>query len=464
MESLFDWESLMNKHVVVEVIFALIIVYLLLQKSYTPKKQEKLSSKEKDELIEEWTPEPLVPADEHLPRISDVCLEGGTGPTAQVDGRELVNVSSMDFLGMACDERVKEATVGALNKYGCGSCGPRGFYGTLDVHLQLEEKIATFTSTEEAIVYSYDVATISSVIPAFAKRGDLLLVDKACNFSIQQGVMLSRSIIIYFEHNDMEDLEAKLKSIAAKDAKNPPKKLNRRFIITEGIFMNTGNLTNLKKVVELKEKYRWRLILDESISFGTIGETGKGAVEHFGLSPSDIDILCASMSCAMGTVGGFCAGSRLVVDHQRLSGSGYCFSASLPPFNCAVGITALGVLESEGKLMMSKLRSNISLARTKLKQAVGEFLIIEGDEQSPMLHLRLKSMKGREEEEELVWAISDICRHEGCLVVPARYIKEDFAGKVLRPSLRFSVSHAHTDEHINKAVAAIKTATLKALK
>mmetsp|Transcript_10809 Transcript_10809/g.28361 ORF Transcript_10809/g.28361 Transcript_10809/m.28361 type:complete len:338 (+) Transcript_10809:137-1150(+) len=335
MESLFDWESLMNKHVVVEVIFALIIVYLLLQKSYTPKKQEKLSSKEKDELIEEWTPEPLVPADEHLPRISDVCLEGGTGPTAQVDGRELVNVSSMDFLGMACDERVKEATVGALNKYGCGSCGPRGFYGTLDVHLQLEEKIATFTSTEEAIVYSYDVATISSVIPAFAKRGDLLLVDKACNFSIQQGVMLSRSIIIYFEHNDMEDLEAKLKSIAAKDAKNPPKKLNRRFIITEGIFMNTGNLTNLKKVVELKEKYRWRLILDESISFGTIGETGKGAVEHFGLSPSDIDILCASMSCAMGTVGGFCAGSRLVVDHQRLSGSGYCFSASLPPFNCA---------------------------------------------------------------------------------------------------------------------------------
>lgn len=105
------------------------------------------------------------------------------------------------------------------------------------MHLELEDKIATFTSTEEAIVYSYDVATISSVIPAFAKRGDLLLIDEAANYAIQQGAMLSRSIVKYYKHNDMEDLEAVLKSIAAKDAQQPPKKLNRRFIITEGIFV-----------------------------------------------------------------------------------------------------------------------------------------------------------------------------------------------------------------------------------
>ena len=192
---------------------------------------------------------------------------------------EVLNLSSFDFLGFSQDETVRIAARSALEKYGCGSCGPRGFYGTIDQHLKIEEAMALFMGTEEAISYSDGAATVSSTIPAFVKKGDLVLCDEACCEPIRMGLKLSRGTVQYFKHNDMEDLESLMQQVADDDIKSRKRNaegMQRRFVIVEGLYRNTGDLCPLPEIVALKERYCYRLVLDESLSFGTMGGTGRG--------------------------------------------------------------------------------------------------------------------------------------------------------------------------------------------
>lgn len=147
----------------------------------------------------------------------------------------------------------------------------------VDVHMALETDIARFLGTEKAIIYAQGFSTISSVIPAFSKRGDIIVADKGVNFAIQKGIQISRSTTKYYDHNNLDSLEATLKSVVAQYKRKRP--LTRRFIITEGIFENDGQISNLKRLVELKRKYKFRLILDESLSVGTMGRNGRGLTE-----------------------------------------------------------------------------------------------------------------------------------------------------------------------------------------
>jgi len=169
----------------------------------------------------------------------------------------------------------------------------------LDVHLDLERDIAEFLGTEASILYSQGFSTISSVIPAFCKRGDIIVADRSVNFAIQKGILISRSTVRWFDHNDLKSLEDTLISVE-KERKKRKGPLTRRFIITEGIFERDGEMVDLPKLVgsfilicsvscslnfglqvELKLKYKYRLILDESISFGTMGRTGRGLTELY---------------------------------------------------------------------------------------------------------------------------------------------------------------------------------------
>jgi serine palmitoyltransferase len=135
------------------------------------------------------------------------------------DGRTYLNLTSYDFLGLSDKEKIHQKAVDALRKYGVGACGPPGFYGTIDVHLELERALAQFLGTEEAIIYAQAYSTISGVIPAFAKRHDILVVDDGVNFAVQKGVQISRSTVRYFKHNDMVDLERVLQEIKQEDKK-----------------------------------------------------------------------------------------------------------------------------------------------------------------------------------------------------------------------------------------------------
>ncbi|VDM57948.1 unnamed protein product [Angiostrongylus costaricensis] len=193
-----------------------------------------------------------------------------------IEGKKFFNMATSNFLGLIGEKRIEETAKKTILKYGVGSCGPRGFYGTVDVHLELETDLAKYVS-HEAVLYSYGFATVASAIPAYAKKGDVIFVDKGVNFAIQKGLQASKSRIEWFNHNDMDDFERLLQEQALIDKKNPSKAERiRRFVVVEGLYANSADLCPLPRIMDLKWKYKVRVFIDESWSFGVIGKTGRG--------------------------------------------------------------------------------------------------------------------------------------------------------------------------------------------
>ena len=370
--------------------------------------------------------------------------------------KDVLNLASFDFLCLSGRDEVKNETIRCLEYYGVGSCGPRGFYGTIDQHLRIESAIAKFCGVQEAIAYSEGASAVTSAISAFAKKGDLLLVDEACGLPILNGVDLSRSTVYYFKHNDMVDLESILKTIADDDRKLKRNSLDqRRFIIAEGLYRNTGQLCELSKIIELKEKYFYRLILDESLSFGAIGKTGRGVLEHFNVPASEVEIRIVSMDSTLASCGGICVGTREIVDHQRLSGAGYCFSASSPPFFSGTAAVALEIMEKNPGLL-AKLHSNAKKLGTSLEKIKGWKLYSK--EKNPILHLVLHPAPNRlEEEEDKILRIVQTCLELGVGVVASKQALTK-SSKNLRPSIRVCISSELSDKEINTAYETIEKA------
>ncbi|XP_067938177.1 serine palmitoyltransferase 1-like isoform X2 [Watersipora subatra] len=394
---------------------------------------------EKQELLDEWQPVPLVPeVEEEMPHGFQRHFTGIPGKRITIDNKEYINLSTQNFLGMIGNKEVEKSAIATVQKHGVGSCGPRGFYGTVDKHLELEEKLAQFMRCEEAILYSYGFSTIASAIPAYAKRGDVLFVDEGVCFPIQKGLEASRSSVRYFKHNDMADLERLLEEQAIEDQKNPRKaKVTRRFLIVEGIYMNYGDICPLPKLIELKYKYKVRIFLEESVSFGVLGETGRGVTEHFNCEVEDVDMICSNIEFAIGSTGGFCCGRSFVIDHQRLSGLGYCFSASLPPLLAQGAITALNIMQHETAMFL-ELQNKIKYLHQFLKSLKGLSAISEP--YSPIQHLVLsQSAPTLEEERKVLDRIVEVCMAQGVATVQARYI-DKFELKAVRPSIRLSVN------------------------
>lgn len=170
-----------------------------------------------------------------------------TGPKSKLaNGRTVTNLASYNFYNFVGNEMLKEKAIQTLRTYGVGPCGPPGFYGTQDVHQKTEADVAAHLGVPACIIYAQSFSTISSVIPSFSKRGDIIVADKAVNFSTRKGIQISRSTIRWYEHNDMEDLERVLQKITKEQARKP---LTRRFIITEGMFENIGDVSDLPKLV-----------------------------------------------------------------------------------------------------------------------------------------------------------------------------------------------------------------------
>lgn len=313
--------------------------------------------------------------------------------TVQGSTEVKVNFTSQDFLGLGATKNVKETVRKTLEQYTVGSCGPRGFYGSTIPHLQLESELARFMGTDAAITYSDATATLSSAIPAFAKRGDVLLMDAGSNAGIQMGARLSRSKLVFWKHNDVADLKQHLEAVRAADQRTGKgnELTQRRFIVVEGLYANSGDICPLDKVVALAAEFHWRVIVDDSLGFGVLGKTGRGITEHCAGPDGkrlQVEVLVGSLSTALSSVGGFCVGSTLVVDHQVLSGAGYCFSASAPPFTCATATAALHALEDKPELT-SSLRAKASALHRDLSAALEGKLVVTSDPVSPLKHLAL---------------------------------------------------------------------------
>merc|ERR1711871_250079 len=409
-------------------------------------------------LVDSWTPEPLIPSG-YVPKDttdSTPLVEYMRGSYLKLKDRsaELLNLSSFDFFGMGQNGEVKEAAAKALEKYGCGSCGPRGFYGTIDVHLLFEAAISKFMGTEEAICYSDGASAISSEIPAFAKKGDLLLVDCAWSEPVHTGICLSRATIQFYDHNNMKELRGIMESIANDDRRlKRDATQQRRWIIVEGLYRNTGKISPLKELIALKKEFAYRLYVDESYSFGTIGETGKGLTEHFGVHINEIDILNISLETTLGSVGGVCIGTREVVDHQRLSGAGYCFSAAAPPYLSVVATKALSLLEHDTSYV-STLRENIALFHACLNNS--NVFVPLSDQTAAIIHLNLKWQKDFETEKEIMETCAALCRKRHVAV--AAKCELSYMKTQLRPSLRIIVTSVLTKDDIKTACQVINKA------
>uniref|UniRef100_A0A667YMJ4 Serine palmitoyltransferase 1 n=2 Tax=Myripristis murdjan TaxID=586833 RepID=A0A667YMJ4_9TELE len=449
-------------HLILEGILILWIIRLLFSKTYKLQETYKLTEKEKEDLIEEWQPEPLVPpVSKDQPFLNYDIVTGPPSHKITINGKECINFASFNFLGLLDNERVKHKALASLKKYGVGTCGPRGFYGTFDVHLELESRLAKFMKTEEAIIYSYGFATIASAIPAYSKRGDIVFVDEAACFSIQKGLQASRSFIKYFKHNDMEDLERLLMEQEQEDQKNPRKaRVTRRFIVVEGLYINTADVCPLPELVKLKYKYKVRIFLEESMSFGVLGEHGRGVTEHFGVNIDDIDLISANMENAVASIGGFCCGRSFVIDHQRLSGQGYCFSASLPPMLAAAAIEALNIMEEDPGIF-TVLREKCRLVYEELQGIPG--LKLRGEQFAPALHLQLeRSFGSRDTDLKMLRSIVDYCLERKVALTLARYLEKE-ERFLPPPSVRVVVTIEQTEEEIKEAAACIREAASSVL-
>ncbi|KAJ3134547.1 serine palmitoyltransferase component [Physocladia obscura] len=456
-----------------ELVFIVVMAWYFFNNKPKGKNEVKLTEKEIQELCDEWEPEDLVP---ELTELQNSDLENMAVIAGQIlintnsasgtkvklaDGKERLNFASNNFIGVMNSEPIKEKAVAALRKYGVGSCGPPGFYGTLDVHVELEQSLARFLGVESSIIYSQGFSTASSVIPAFSKRSDILVVDDACGMSILKGVELSRSTVKFYKHNDMKDLETVLRKVQESTKKKP---LTRRFIITEGVFTAYGDICNLPAIIALKEKYKYRLILEDSLGFGCIGQTGRGTPEHYGIAPADVDVYVASMANALASSGGFCAGRKEIVEHQRLSGLSYTFSASLPALLAVSALEALKVLETAPVLAVQCQQNAIAMREVFQKSGISQIRVLDTFSNTPIIHVRLSSrLANRQEEEHILQEVVDTCIRDGVIVTRARYVEaQELALPV--PSIKIMASAGHSKKDSEKAASVVKDAFKKVLK
>lgn len=437
------------------------VTWLLLRGDNKPGRK-KLTDAQRAALIERWIPEPLVgevPANHSA--LHPKIVSGSVGKRIVVDGHDCLNLGSHNYLGLLEETEIQKDAIKTVRKYGVGSCGPRGFYGTIDVHLELEERIAKFMGMEEAVLYSYGFSTVASAISTYSKRKDVVFADECVNFAIQKGLDASRSRIVYFKHNDMDDLERLLDEQKRLDKKNPKKASKvRRFIVAEAIYLNTGEMCPLNELVALRAKYKLRLFLDEGLSFGTIGAHGRGLTEYLNVDRKEVDLICSSLEHSVGSIGGFSVGTAFIVENQRLSGLGYCFSASAPPLLVQAAISALDRFEKEPK-MFQELNSRCEKVSEKFQKLTA--LKIRGHSLSPVKHLYIRSeLEDREAECKALQAIADKCIERGLAVVYAQYL-EEAEKNCPRPSIRIAVSRLLTGSDIKVAFAIIESVSKEIL-
>ncbi|WHY64601.1 glycine C-acetyltransferase [Neobacillus sp. SuZ13] len=298
-------------------------------------------------------------------------LESPNGPVITINGRELVNLSSNNYLGLATDERLKKAAEEAIETYGVGAGAVRTINGTLKLHVELEEKLAEFKHTEAAIAYQSGFNCNMAAISAVMDKNDAILSDELNHASIIDGCRLSKAKIIRVNHSDMEDLRAK-----AKEAKESGL-YNKIMVITDGVFSMDGDIALLPEIVKIAEEFDLITYVDDAHGSGVLGD-GAGTVKHFGLSDK-IDFQIGTLSKAIGVVGGYVAGKKNLIDWLKVRSRPFLFSTSLTPADVAASKKSIEIL-MESTELNEKLWENGNY----LKKGLKELGFNIGDSETPI--------------------------------------------------------------------------------
>lgn len=299
-----------------------------------------------------------------------IVVDSYDGPRVTIKGREMLLLCSNDYLGLANHPALRQAAMKTMDHYGFGSGASRLVSGTSLVHWSLENRLALFKGTEAALVFNSGYAANTGIIPAIAGIGDVILSDSLNHASIIDGCRLSRAEVKVYRHKDAGQVETLLKK--GLNAK-------RKLIITDGVFSMDGDIAPLQDLVTLADKYNAILMVDDAHGVGVLGKTGRGTVEHLGLS-GRVPIQMGTLGKAFGSFGAYAAGSKelinIFINHAR----SFIYSTALPPSVCAASLAAIDVLEQE-----PERRERLCKNRNRFVNGLKSIGISVGDSETPII-------------------------------------------------------------------------------
>ncbi len=363
------------------------------------------------------------------------ALEAQKGTNIKLDGRDMIMLSSNDYLGLSFHPKVIEAGREALLKWGTSTTGARPSNGSRRYHLELEEKLAVFLGREACHVHSAGYLSCMSAIASFAQKGDVILADKNIHSCLWDGIRLSNASVERFSHNNPDDLRTVLTTL------NTPAP---KFVVVEGVYSMEGHICRLPEITEIAEAHDCFTILDDAHGFGVLGREGRGTIDHFGLNEG-VDVVCGSLSKALASTGGFVAGSRDVIEYLRSHSKQTIFSAALCPSQAAVAIASLEVMQTEPE-HHERLWSNTRKYRAMLKHLGLDLW----ESETPAVPIVLGS-------KERVYPFWKALLDKGIFTVMS-IAPAVPAGKDL---IRTAISAMHTDEQLERIAEAMAYAVKK---
>ena len=353
-------------------------------------------------------------------------IESDQDTEVMINGRKVLMFGSNSYLGLTNHPYIKKASIDAINKYGCGCAGSRFLNGTLDIHLELEDKLAEFVGKDAALVFSTGFQVNIGVIPALLGRHDYLILDELDHASIIEGARLCFAKTLKYKHNDLESLEKVLQSCKTDKIK---------LIVTEGIFSMDGDIANLPGIVHLAEKYNASIMVDDAHSLGVIGDGGRGASSHFGLTEKT-DLIMGTFSKSLASIGGFIAADQKTINFLKHHARSLMFSASISPAATASVIAALEIMKNEPE-RIEQLWTNTNFALSELKRLGFD----TGIANTPIIPIYVR-------DDLKTFQLAKLLLDDGIFVNPVAspaVSKEDSL-------IRFSLMATHTREQIEKAI------------
>jgi len=356
-------------------------------------------------------------------------IESEQSTVVKINGKDVMMFGSNSYLGLANDPRMKESAVAAVRKYGTSCSGSRFLNGTLDIHIELEEKLAKLVGKEAAVCFSTGFQVNLGVVSALCGRNDYLLLDRLDHASIIEGSRLSFGKVIKYEHNDMASLEEKLKMCTPNSMK---------IIVTDGIFSMEGDIAPLPEIVALAEKYDANVMLDDAHSLGVLGKQGRGTACHFGLTDK-VDLIMGTFSKSFGSLGGFIASSNEIINFLKHTARSLMFSASMPPANVAAVNCAIDIMLGEPE-RIQHLWDVSEYARKQFKERGFD----TGNSCTPIIPLFVRDT-------EKAFIVCNMLLDDGVFVTPvvAPAVPENDS------MIRFALMATHTFEQVDIAVEKI---------
>jgi 8-amino-7-oxononanoate synthase len=296
------------------------------------------------------------------------AIEENEGPVVQIEGKKIIMAGSNNYLGLTAHPKVKEAALSAIRKYGTGCSGSRYLTGTLDLHYELEARLAKFFNKEACLLFSTGYQTAQGIIPTLVQRGEYVVTDKDNHACIVAGYMMAKGMFadfVRYKHNDMNDLERVIARLPLEAGK---------LIVTDGVFSTSGTIVDLSNLTRIAKKYNARVLVDDAHAVGVIGKGGRGTASHFGLD-GEVDMTMGTFSKTFASLGGFVVGAERVINYLKHFSPALIFSASPTPASVAAALAALDILEQEPE-RIDRLLRNAQKMRDGFKQL--GFKIIDG--------------------------------------------------------------------------------------